>query len=324
MRPQQQNRRMRGRNNNGGGGGNNNNNNNNRKGPNPLTRNYESNGPDVKIRGSAQQIAEKYATLARDAQSSGDRVMAENYLQHAEHYNRIIAAAQAQLPIQNAQQNRDDFDDDGDEDRDDFDNSGNNNGNETQAPVNHGAGPQPVIEGTPAELAFNQESGRDNRNNRDRDNGGRDNNGGRHRDRRPNGGYGQNSQRGDNPRNEQGGQRFDQSRPNETPVQAETVSQADTGFVPQTETGFVSQAEPVFVAEPAPMFDSFSPAALAAQAELNEAAAETGAARRPKRPRRPRLNADQVDGGSDAAAADVDAAPAEDNGGEPAAVVIDN
>ncbi|TIX38900.1 MAG: DUF4167 domain-containing protein, partial [Mesorhizobium sp.] len=51
MRPQQQNRRMRGRNNNGGGGGNNN----NRKGPNPLTRNYESNGPDVKIRGSAQQ-----------------------------------------------------------------------------------------------------------------------------------------------------------------------------------------------------------------------------------------------------------------------------
>ena len=86
MRPQQQNRRMRGRN---GGGSNN-----NRKGPNPLTRSYESNGPDVKIRGSAQQIAEKYAQLARDAQGSGDRVMAENYLQHAEHYNRIIAAAQ--------------------------------------------------------------------------------------------------------------------------------------------------------------------------------------------------------------------------------------
>ena len=91
MRPQQQNRRMRGRN----GGGNNNQ---NRKGPNPLTRNYESNGPDVKIRGSAQQIAEKYAQLARDAQSSGDRVMAENYLQHAEHYYRILAAAQAQMP----------------------------------------------------------------------------------------------------------------------------------------------------------------------------------------------------------------------------------
>jgi Domain of unknown function (DUF4167) len=96
MRQQQnnQNRRMRSRGpggGNGGGGnsgGGGNNNNNNRKGPNPLTRSYESNGPDVKVRGTAQHIAEKYMTLARDAQSSGDRVMAENYLQHAEHYNR--------------------------------------------------------------------------------------------------------------------------------------------------------------------------------------------------------------------------------------------
>ncbi|MBP0573586.1 DUF4167 domain-containing protein, partial [Mycobacterium tuberculosis] len=56
----------------------------------------------MKIRGTAHHIAEKYVTLARDAQSSGDRVLAENYLQHAEHYYRLIAAAQAQLqqPIQ--------------------------------------------------------------------------------------------------------------------------------------------------------------------------------------------------------------------------------
>ncbi|MCB0056070.1 MAG: DUF4167 domain-containing protein, partial [Caldilineaceae bacterium] len=73
-----QNKRMRGRGGSGGGGGS------GRKQPNPLTRSYESNGPDVKIRGSAQQIAEKYTTLARDAMSSGDRVVAENYLQHAE------------------------------------------------------------------------------------------------------------------------------------------------------------------------------------------------------------------------------------------------
>ncbi|MER8439867.1 DUF4167 domain-containing protein [Mesorhizobium sp. M1312] len=312
MRPQQQNRRMRGRNNNGGG----NNNNNNRKGPNPLTRNYESNGPDVKIRGSAQQIAEKYATLARDAQSSGDRVMAENYLQHAEHYNRIIAAAQAQLPIQSAQQNRDDFDDDGDEDRDEFDNAGNSNVGETAAPVvNHGAGPQPVIDSTPAELAFNQENGRDSRDNRGRDNdgresGGRDNNGGRHRDRRPNGGYGQHGQRG-----EQGGQRDDQNRRGETPVQNETPVQAEA----------VSPVEPVSVAEPAPQFENFSPAALAAQAEMNEAAAESGVARRPRRPRRPRVNADQVDGGNDNAGADnLNAAPAEDAGGEPAIIDVNN
>lgn len=66
----------------------------NRKGPNPLTRSYESNGPDVKIRGTAQHVAEKYLQLARDAQSSGDIVMAESLLQHAEHYFRLIAAAQ--------------------------------------------------------------------------------------------------------------------------------------------------------------------------------------------------------------------------------------
>lgn len=177
MRPQQQNRRMRGRNNNGGG--NNNSNNNNRKGPNPLTRNYESNGPDVKIRGSAQQIAEKYAQLARDSHSSGDRVMAENYLQHAEHYNRIIAAAQAQLPIQSTQGSRDSSDDnDNDDEREEFDGQGSGRQNNPQAhdgqsgahhnrgggddlqqgQENPGAGPQPVIEGTPAEVALNSDA----------------------------------------------------------------------------------------------------------------------------------------------------------------------
>lgn len=58
---------------------------------------YESSGPDVKIRGTASHIAEKYVQLARDAQSSGDPVAAENYYQHAEHYFRLIAAAQEQL-----------------------------------------------------------------------------------------------------------------------------------------------------------------------------------------------------------------------------------
>ena len=55
---------------------------------------YESNGPDLKIRGNASHIAEKYLQLARDAQSSGDPIAAENYYQHAEHYFRLIAAAQ--------------------------------------------------------------------------------------------------------------------------------------------------------------------------------------------------------------------------------------
>src|SRR5438874_11063133 len=80
-------KRMRGRNNQQ----------NNRRSHNPLTRVYESNGPDVKIRGTANHVAEKYLQLARDAQSSGDPVSAENYFQHAEHYFRLIAAAQEQF-----------------------------------------------------------------------------------------------------------------------------------------------------------------------------------------------------------------------------------
>ena len=55
-------------------------------------RSLESNGPDVKIRGTAAQIYEKYAQFARDAQSGGDRVKYETYLQHAEHYYRVMAA----------------------------------------------------------------------------------------------------------------------------------------------------------------------------------------------------------------------------------------
>ena len=84
VRQGQQNRRGRGRNN-------------NRKNHNPLARSFESNGPDVKIRGTPAHIAEKYLSLARDAQSSSDPVLAENYLQHAEHYTRIIMAYREQL-----------------------------------------------------------------------------------------------------------------------------------------------------------------------------------------------------------------------------------
>ena len=79
-----QNKRMRGRNN-------------HRKNHNPMVRVYELNGPDVKIRGNPSHIAEKYMQLARDAQTSGDPIAAENYYQHAEHYYRVIAAAQEQF-----------------------------------------------------------------------------------------------------------------------------------------------------------------------------------------------------------------------------------
>ncbi len=53
---------------------------------------FESNGPEGKIRGTAFQVIEKYQALARDAQSSGDRIAAENFYQHAEHYHRVVAA----------------------------------------------------------------------------------------------------------------------------------------------------------------------------------------------------------------------------------------
>jgi hypothetical protein len=79
---------------------NNSHNNNNNKRPrgrnsgrrpqNPGNRSFESNGPEVKVRGSASQICDKYLMLARDASSSGDRVRAESLLQHAEHYYRLV------------------------------------------------------------------------------------------------------------------------------------------------------------------------------------------------------------------------------------------
>jgi hypothetical protein len=60
----------------------------------PLNRNhvFDSNGPDLRIRGTSQQLFEKYLQLGRDATSGGDRVMAESYFQHAEHYFRILNA----------------------------------------------------------------------------------------------------------------------------------------------------------------------------------------------------------------------------------------
>jgi Domain of unknown function (DUF4167) len=89
MRPGQNNFKNRNRNRNrrhgtgnGGGGG------------SPNNRVLDSNGPDVKLRGTAQTIAEKYLQLARDATSSGDRVMGESYFQHADHYYRLWLAAQ--------------------------------------------------------------------------------------------------------------------------------------------------------------------------------------------------------------------------------------
>ncbi len=110
MRSPQKSNRARGRGNRKGGSGSN------------VNRVYESAGPEGKVRGTAQQIIEKYLTLGRDAQTSGDRVASENFHQHAEHYQRLLAAALGQQ--QDQQQGRDqsqsdDTDSDQDDDRQD-------------------------------------------------------------------------------------------------------------------------------------------------------------------------------------------------------------
>src|SRR3978361_405196 len=120
---QNNNKRMRNRNNNSS----HNSNNNNRRGQNPMTRVFESNGPDIKIRGTASPGAEKYVQLARDARSSGDPVASENYYQHAEHYFRLIAAAQEQFRQNQPQprtENEMPSEDSGDDESENFSNFG--------------------------------------------------------------------------------------------------------------------------------------------------------------------------------------------------------
>lgn len=60
-----------------------------KKGPSRMQV-FDSNGPEVRIRGTAHQVTEKYLALAKDAASAGDHTLQQNYLQHAEHYQRVI------------------------------------------------------------------------------------------------------------------------------------------------------------------------------------------------------------------------------------------
>ncbi len=86
-------KRQRGRNRGGGGGG-------GGKPQHNSNRAFDSNGPEgIKVRGAAQHVYEKYQQLARDAHTAGDRVVAENYLQHAEHYFRVMRAMQPMRPV---------------------------------------------------------------------------------------------------------------------------------------------------------------------------------------------------------------------------------
>lgn len=185
MRQGQQNRRGRGR---------------NRKGQSPLTRSFESTGPDVKIRGTPSHIAEKYMSLARDAASSGDPVLAENYLQHAEHYNRIIMAFRDQQISQGGPdinggipRNRPFNDAEGD----DFDDEGDDGDMQPPFPQQHSGqmhqprhNDQPRMEGQRYEGHRNDQNRFRDRNDRNRnhDRGDRGDRGGERREREHGGG----------------------------------------------------------------------------------------------------------------------------------------
>jgi hypothetical protein len=136
-------------------------------GGNPLNRVYESNGPEVKVRGTAQTVADKYLQLGRDAQSSGDNVAAENFYQHAEHYLRILAAAQAynqqyQQQQQQQQQFRRPQDDIFDEDEGDDTEMDGGDGQSFERPQytqeQPQAGPVPTAE-SPGEQSAEQREG---------------------------------------------------------------------------------------------------------------------------------------------------------------------
>jgi len=126
-----------------------------RKPGNSANRSYESNGPEVKIRGNASQIYDKYMQLARDSSLAGDRVRAENLYQHAEHYLRIV---QLNQPKRDPNQDDDQADNNVDEDED---------GNQAQGGQNHGNGQDRN------DRNDRQSRGR-GRNNRNRNQGGRD------------------------------------------------------------------------------------------------------------------------------------------------------
>ena len=175
-------------------------------------RSFESTGPDVKIRGTPSHIAEKYVALARDALSSGDPVLAENYLQHAEHYNRIILSYREQMaqggmdPLNNgaaqthnlAGPDGNDGDEFGDDEGDEFGVQLQQSGNSSEAPQQPYQQPQ---------RNFDNQN-RDNQNRYDRQprndqRGGFNNNHNNRNDR----GDGQRFDRNDN-RGDRGGQDF--------------------------------------------------------------------------------------------------------------------
>ncbi len=242
---------------------------------------FDSNGPDIKLRGTTQTIAEKYMQLGRDAQSSGDSVAAENYYQHAEHYYRLWAANQpvGQSLIMSRKLGEEEFDEEGSDENGEGDSESGNL--EPVAPE----GNQP-LEGGAVDPNAPQGEGqqpRQNRNNNFRDNNNRDNNGRNFRPRWPN-----NNRNNRNYENRDGVE--------QVPAAA---SEGGVEFAPvPAPAAMVAEADsqweaPSFLQRP-------TPAVVEAQ-QVSEAVSEDVPPVRKPRARKPRVEAETpVDDGSNA------------------------
>ena len=254
----------------------NNNNNNIRRntgGGSPNNKVFDSNGPDVKLRGTTQTIAEKYMQMGRDAQSSGDSVSAENYYQHAEHYYRVWATSQpaGQSLIMSRKLGEEEYDEDGQVINSEEDAA--ENGNPESSSNVEGAEPFEAGSTDPnVSLPLAEGQTRNNRNNNNRNNNNRNNND------RP---------RWQNRRNE----RYDS---NGNVSQEASGTPSAEGVLPSAE---VISAAPVINQEEnsgqweAPSFLQ-RPTPVVNEAPAVEAQPEDPAPRRARAPRKPRLEVD--------------------------------
>jgi Domain of unknown function (DUF4167) len=239
---------------------------------NIINRVFDSSGPEGKVRGTPQQIIEKYQMLARDAQLSNDRVAAENFLQHAEHYTRLLAEATREMAAeQEARQQQ-------------YQQSGGQNGGQNGNP-NGGQNGNP--NGNPNGGQYGQQGGQQGQPRNDRPEGqdrrDRDNRG--ERDTRPD--------RGDRPerveRQDRGERRQDFNRdyreertfvPEEQPMASDVIeldTGDDTGLIETPESAPRGRVEP-----------------QAAPEAPTESAPKEDRPRRPRGPRKPK--ADKPDG----------------------------
>ena len=126
-------------------------------GGNIPNRVFDSSGPEGKVRGTPQQIIDKYQQLARDAQLSGDRVAVEAFFQHSEHYLRMLGAAQKEIDERREQQDRENRERQAERDRERAERDAQRAEREAQQPqqpaaeVPSGAGDQPDVIEAPAE-----------------------------------------------------------------------------------------------------------------------------------------------------------------------------